>query len=255
MNRRSFVRNASAFSAAPFLATSRSLGAQYGEFGDFKKRVALIGSGWYGKLDLLRLVQVAPIEVVGICDADSQMLNGAADLVASRQISKKRPPTFKSYQELLEREKPDIVLIDTPDHWHALPAMAAIAAGADLYLQKPVSVDIAEGQTILDAARKKGTVVQVGTQRRSTPHLQDAKKQVVDAGLLGEIGHAEVCCYYHMRSRMTPEKALAPVPEHLDWDLWTGPAPMRPYNKVAHPRGICAFICLIRCAGCWGWAR
>ncbi|MFT6596350.1 MAG: putative dehydrogenase, partial [Akkermansiaceae bacterium] len=190
MNRRSFVRSSAAFSAAPFIATSRSLGAQYGEFGDLKKRVALIGSGWYGKLDLLRLVQVAPIEVVGLCDADSKMLGGAADLVAARQLSKKRPPTFKYYQELLDQEKPDVVLIDTPDHWHALPALAAIEAGADLYLQKPVSADIAEGQAIFDAARKKGRVVQVGTQRRSTPHLQDAKKQVIDAGLLGDVGHA-----------------------------------------------------------------
>jgi len=145
MNRRSFVRSSAAFSAAPFIATSRSLGAQYGEFGDLKKRVALIGSGWYGKLDLLRLVQVAPIEVVGLCDADSKMLVGAADLVAARQLSKKRPPTFKYYQELLDQEKPDVVLIDTPDHWHALPALAAIEAGADLYLQKPISADIAEG--------------------------------------------------------------------------------------------------------------
>ncbi len=241
MTRRSFVRSSAAFTAAPFIASSRSLGANYGEFGDFKKRVALIGSGWYGKLDLLRLVQVAPIEVVGLCDADSKMLGAAADLVATRQLSKKRPPTFKSYQELLDQEKPDIVLIDTPDHWHALPAMAAIESGADLYLQKPVSVDIAEGQAILDAARKKGSVVQVGTQRRSTPHLQDAKKQVVDAGLLGDIGHAEICCYYHMRTRTPLEKALAPVPEHLDWDLWTGPAPMRPYNTVAHPRGWRSF--------------
>ncbi|MDA7881500.1 Gfo/Idh/MocA family oxidoreductase [Akkermansiaceae bacterium] len=239
MDRRSFLRTTVA--ASPFLATSRSLGAKYGQYGDFKKRVALIGSGWYGKIDLLRLIQVAPVDVVGLCDVDSRMLSEAADLVATRQLSKKRPPTFANYQELLEKQKPDIVLIDTPDHWHALPAIDAINAGADLYLQKPISVDIAEGQAILDAARAKGRVVQVGTQRRSTPHLMDAKKQVVDAGLLGKVAHAEICCYYHMRSRTPAEKALAPVPDHLDWEAWTGPAPMRPFNKVAHPRGWRAF--------------
>lgn len=69
----------------------------------------------------------------------------------------------------------------------------------------------------------------------------DAKKQVVDSGLLGKVGRAEICCYYHMRSRKTPEQALAPVPDYLDWDLWTGPAPMRPFNSVAHPRGWRAF--------------
>lgn len=241
MNRRSFTRNAAAFATVPFLSTSRSLGAGYGEYGDFKKRVALIGSGWYGKVDLLRLIQVAPVDVVGLCDADSLMLSEAADLVATRQLSKKKPPTFKDYEKMLDQQKPDIVLIDTPDHWHALPAIAAMNAGADLYLQKPISVDIAEGQSILDTARSTKRVVQVGTQRRSTPHLMDAKKQVVDAGLLGEVAHAEICCYYHMRSRKTPEQALAPVPGNLDWDLWTGPAPMRPFNSVAHPRGWRAF--------------
>lgn len=241
MKRRSFLSGSAAFAGAPFLMTSKSHGADYGEFGDFKKRVALIGSGWYGKIDLLRLIQVAPVEVVGLCDVDSKMLSGASEIIASRQANGNRPPTFKNYQELLDQEKPDLVLIDTPDHWHALPAIAAIKSGADLYLQKPVSVDIAEGQAIFGAARKKGSVIQVGTQRRSTPHLKDAKERVVDAGLLGEVGHAEVCCYYHMRSRKTPEKALAPIPDNLDWDLWTGPAPMRPFNTVAHPRGWRAF--------------
>lgn len=241
MKRRSFAFQSAAYAALPFLSTSRSLGAKYGEFGDFKKRVALIGSGWYGKIDLLRLIQVAPVEVVGLCDPDSKLLSGAADLVAQRQLSKKKPATFKNYQELLDKEKPDVVLIDTPDHWHALPAVAAMKAGADLYLQKPISVDVAEGQAILDTARNEKRVVQVGTQRRSTPHLMDAKKQVVDSGLLGKVGRAEICCYYHMRSRKTPEQALAPVPDYLDWDLWTGPAPMRPFNSVAHPRGWRAF--------------
>lgn len=241
MNRRSFTRTAAAFASAPFLVTSRSLGANYGEFGDLKKRVALIGSGWYGKIDLLRLIQVAPVDVVGLCDADSRMLGEAADLVATRQLSKKKPPTFKNYQDLLDQQKPDLVLIATPDHWHALPALAAMKAGADLYLQKPISADIAEGQAIYDFARKKKRVVQVGTQRRSTPHLIDAKEQVVDAGLLGKVGHAEICCYYHMRTRTTPGEAIAEVPANLDWDLWTGPAPMRDFNSVVHPRGWRSF--------------
>lgn len=241
MNRRTFLRSGAACAAAPFLVTSRSWGASYGDFGDYKKRVALIGTGWYGKVDLLRLIQVAPVEVVGLCDVDSRMRSEAADLVATRQLSGKRPPVFKHYQELLDQQKPELVLIATPDHWHALPALAAMAAGADLYLQKPVSVDVREGKAILDAARKGGRVVQVGTQRRSTPHLMDAKKQVVDAGLLGHVAHAEICCYYPMRNGTPPEQAVARVPENLDWDLWTGPAPLRDYNKIVHPRGWRAF--------------
>ena len=76
MKRRSFLSGSASFAGAPFLMTSKSHGADYGEFGDFKKRVALIGSGWYGKIDLLRLIQVAPVEVVGLCDVDSKMLSG-----------------------------------------------------------------------------------------------------------------------------------------------------------------------------------
>src|SRR5215471_17017757 len=88
-------------------------------------RVALIGCGWYGKTDLLHLIQVAPVEVVGLCDVDSRMLEAAADLVSQRQASKMKPKTFANYRKLLSSEKPDIVLIGTPDHWHCLPMVAA----------------------------------------------------------------------------------------------------------------------------------
>ena len=139
------------------------------EFQETKPRVGLIGTGWYGKCDLFRLMQVAPIEVVALCDVDKRMLSDAADQVAARQSSKKRPATFADYRQLLKAEKPDIVIVGTPDHWHALQAIAAMDAGADVYCQKPISVDIAEGQAMLAAARKHQRVVQIGTQRRSTP--------------------------------------------------------------------------------------
>src|SRR3954464_13451606 len=83
-------------------------------------RVALIGCGWYGKTDLFHLIQVAPVEVVALCDVDSQMLEEAADLVSQRQASKKKPKTFANYRKLLSSEKPEVVLIATPDHWHCL---------------------------------------------------------------------------------------------------------------------------------------
>ena len=95
-----------------------------------RKRVGLIGSGWYGKSDLLRLIQVAPVEVVSLCDVDKQMLAEAAELVATRQVSKKTPRTYSDYREMLKEKDLDIVLIATPDHWHALPMIAAVEAGA-----------------------------------------------------------------------------------------------------------------------------
>ena len=115
--RRSFLKLGAAALAAPFIPRF-SYGA---DFSDMNLRVGLIGSGWYGKCDLLRLIQVAPVDVVGLCDVDSQMLSGAADIVAQRQLSKKRPAVFGDYRKMLDAEKFDVVLVDTPDHWHALP--------------------------------------------------------------------------------------------------------------------------------------
>ena len=118
--------------------------------------------------------------------------------------------------------------------------IAAVEAGADVYVQKPTGVDVLESKAMLDAARKTGRIVQVGTQRRSTPHLIEAKQRVVEAGLLGEVAHAEVCCYYHMRSRANPPDTKPPA--NLDYEMWTGPAPMRPYNQLVHPRSWRAFM-------------
>jgi predicted dehydrogenase len=203
------------------------------------KRVGLIGSGWYGKVDLLRLIQVAPVEVVSLCDVDRKMLDEAAEIVAGRQASKKKPRTYHDYRKMLAEKDLEIVLIATPDHWHALPMIAACEAGADIYVQKPISVDVREGQAMLAAARKHNRVVQVGTQRRSTPHLIEARDRFINEGKLGKIGHIETYCYYHMRGQDNPPDTAPP--EYLDWDFWTGPAPMRPYNAMAHPRGWRAF--------------
>src|SRR5262245_3634134 len=207
---------------------------------DKPKRVGLIGTGWYGKCDLLRLIQVAPVEVVSLCDVDKKMVADAAEIVASRQQSKKKPRTFGDYREMLKEKDLDIVLIAAPDHWHALPMIAAAQAGLDIFVQKPISVDVIEGQAMVAAARKYGRVVQVGTQRRSTPHLIEARDRVIKEGKLGKIGLVEVYCYYHMRARENPPDTEPP--DNLDYEMWTGPAPKRPYNALVHPRRWRAFM-------------
>src|SRR5881396_916645 len=236
MNRRQFLKLGSAaavaLSAASYVPTTFAV--------EKSKRVGLIGTGWYGKADLLRLIQVAPVEVVSLCDVDKHMLADAADMVAARQASKKRPRTYGDYRQMLKEKDLDIVLIATPDHWHALAMIAAVEAGADLYVQKPISVDVVEGQAMLAAARKHNRVVQVGTQRRSTPHLIEARDTIIKEGKLGKIGLVEIYCYYHMRARENPPDTTPP--DYLDYDLWTGPAPMRPYNKLVHPRSWRAFM-------------
>ncbi len=229
INRRRFLQTASGTLAA---STLGSFGADI--VNQKPRRAGLIGAGWYGKSDLWRLAQVAPIEIVALCDPDKHMLAGAVEIAKQRQKSGKAPATYSDHQKMLKEQQMDIVLIGSPDHWHALQAIDAIKAGADVYLQKPISVDVLEGEAILAAARKQDRVVQIGTQRKSTPHLIDAKKQIVEAGLLGKIGHVDLCCYYHMRANGNPP--VEPVPDSLDYEMWTGPAPLRPYDGSPHKR-------------------
>ncbi|MBI1913403.1 MAG: Gfo/Idh/MocA family oxidoreductase [Planctomycetes bacterium] len=233
MNRRDFLHAGAA-------GVALSAAAHAAEFADQNPRVGLIGCGWYGKCDLLRLIQVAPVEVVSLCDVDKKMLAEAADIVASRQKSGKKPRTFADYRKMLDEKDLDLVLIATPDHWHALPMIAACEAGLDVFVQKPISVDVVEGKAMVAAARKHKRVVQVGTQRRSTPHLVEARDTILKEGKLGTIGLVEIYCYYHMRARENPPDTKPP--ENLDYEMWTGPAPLRPYNKLVHPRGWRAFM-------------
>jgi predicted dehydrogenase len=197
-------------------------------------RVGLIGAGWYGKSDLFRLMQVVPCDVVALCDVDRNMLNAAIKLVAARSKSGKSPKGYGDYQKMLAENQFDIILIGTPDHWHALQMIDSVKAGAHVYVQKPISVDVMEGEAMVAAARKYNRVVQVGTQRKSTPHLIDAKKNIVDRGLLGKISHVDMCCYFHMRANGNPP--VQPVPDFFDYEMWTGPAPLRPYDGLPHTR-------------------
>ena len=234
MHRRHFIKTTAAALAAS------SLPAYAEQLADKPKRVGLIGTGWYGKTDLFRLIQVAPVEVVSLCDVDKRLLEDAAAQVATRQVSKKTPRTYTDYREMLKQRDLDIAIIVTPDHWHALPMIEAVKAGADVYVQKPISVDVVEGQAMLAAARKYKRVVQVGMQRRSTPHLVNARDRIVREGKLGTIGLVEIYCYYHMRARQNPPDTQPP--DYLDYEMWTGPAPMRPYNELVHPRRWRAFM-------------
>ncbi|MFC4872615.1 Gfo/Idh/MocA family oxidoreductase [Negadavirga shengliensis] len=230
INRRNFLKGSTA------LLALTSFGASgFPLFQPAKSyRVGLIGAGWYGKSDLFRLIQVAPVEVIALCDPDQHMLKEAAELVSQRQQSGKTPKLYNDYRELLAENELDIVLIGSPDHWHALQAIDAVKAGAHVYVQKPISVDVLEGEAMVAAARKYNKVVQVGTQRKSTPHLIEAKKKFVDSGMLGKISHVDMCCYFHMRANGNPD--VEPVPAFFDYDMWTGPAPLLPYTGLPHKR-------------------
>jgi predicted dehydrogenase len=149
INRRRFLQGATASLALSTLG-ARGMDVIYQAK---TLRVALIGTGWYGKSDLFRLIQVAPVEVIALCDVDKNQLAAAAKLVSQRQKSGKTPKLYGDYRKLLSENELDIVLIGTPDHWHSMQMIDAVKAGAHVYVQKPISVDVMEGEAMVAAAR------------------------------------------------------------------------------------------------------
>src|SRR5512133_3743641 len=214
MNRRSFLKTTGAGTLALAAAANTSL---FAADDDKPLRVALIGCGWYGKTDLFHLIQVAPVEVVGLCDVDSKMVQSAADMVAKRQRSKKRPPVFGDYRKLLADQRPEVVLIGTPDHWHCLPMIDACKAGADIYVQKPISYDVVEGQAMVAAARKYKRTIQVGLERRSSPHILEARDRYIKSGKLGKIASVDIHSYYGGGGGFPAPTA---PPPNLDWETY-----------------------------------
>ncbi len=205
-------------------------------------RVGVIGSGWMGRCDVLALMQVAPVEVVALCDVDRLMLNDFVPRVMNFPDSvvrpTKAPALYSDYRAMLAAHHFDIVIVATPDHWHALPAIAAMKAGAHVYLEKPITVDVAEGKALVTAARHFNRVVQVGTQRRaSPPHIEACK--LVREGRLGKVGLVEIQGFYHQRKAL-----FAPVstpPKTIDWNTYCGPAPLVSYRSDIHPVSWRAF--------------
>lgn len=200
-------------------------------------RVGVIGSGWMGRCNILALMQVAPVEVVALCDVDKKMLADLSTRIMAFPDSKvhqtRAPVQYGDYRTMLAKHKFDIIIVATPDHWHTLPALAAMKAGAHIYLEKPITVDVAEGQALVAAARKFNRVVQVGTQRRASPPHIEARDRVVREGKLGKVGMVEFYGYYHQR--IPHFGAVTTPPSTLDWNTYCGPAPLVPYRPDIHP--------------------
>lgn len=232
MNRRNFIKSSAAaslaYSALPlYSAVNRSQTA----------RLAIIGSGWWGMNILREAIAAQGVKVVGMCDVDKNTLTAAVAEV--NKLNGDTPKRYTDYREMLQQEKPQIVIVATPDHWHALPAIAAMEQGADVYLEKPIGHTIYEGLAILRTARRLGRIVQVGTHRRMSPHNVSGM-EFLRSGKVGKI--SMVRCFVNYGggagSMMPDEEA----PEGLDWDMWCGPAPLTPYNKKIHPKGFRQFM-------------
>jgi predicted dehydrogenase len=210
------------------------LGAQRAK----RYRTALIGSGWWG-MNILTCgaIESGECEVVALCDVDENQLNAAMKKV--QELTRDQPRRYKDYRELLAREKPEIVIVATPDHWHALPTIAALEAGAHVYVEKPISHTILEGRAMVKAARAANRVVQVGLHRRVSPHNVSGMK-FLRSGKLGRIGM--VRAFVHSAGGPGQPTPDSDPPPGLDWDFWCGPAPKRPFNKAIHPRGFRQFL-------------
>lgn len=165
ISRRSFLRTTAAVAAGATIAAP----AVHAQSRPGKKhRTALIGSGWWGKVITEMAMADGSVDVVAVCDVDQQMIDEAVKLVEDKAGN--TPKQYKDYRELLEKEKPEICIVATPDHWHPLICIAACHAGAHVYVEKPVGHTILEGRAMVRAARETDRVVQVGTHRRVTPH-------------------------------------------------------------------------------------
>ncbi len=185
--------------------------------------MGLIGCGWYGMVDVKAALKVGGVEFIAVCDVDDQHLRDSAQQIEALQGT--RPAAFKDYRELLAVEELQAVIIATPPQWHALPFLAALDRGLDIYQEKPLAYDIREGQAMVAAAEKSKQIVQVGFQRRQSQAIRDAR-DYVQQGQLGRVLQAEVQINYTAEMRDT---TIQDPPASLDWDLWCGPAPKLPY--------------------------
>lgn len=231
LNRRGFLATTTAAGLA--WAAPAVLGADKGR----KYKTALFGTGWWGMNLVNEAIDAGQSDVVAMCDVDRNQLDPAVASIEKK--TGRAPKKYDDYRELLEKEKPEIAIVATPDHWHPLVSVAACRAGAHVYVEKPIGHTIREGRAMVQAARAADRVVQVGTHRRISPH-NISGMEFLRSGKAGKIGMIRAFVHYGGGPE-TPQANEEP-PKGLDWDFWCGPAPVRPFNRKIHPRGFRGFL-------------
>ncbi len=229
ISRRGFLGQTLAGAGVCGVAARPLAGVATGVLGANEKiRVALVGSGGMGRGDMRTFLKFKHVDCPVVCDVDDAMIaKGMADVEKARG---KRPESVKDFRRVMDRKDIDAVLVGTPDHWHALPTIHACQAGKDVYVEKPLATSIVEGRAMLEAARKHDRVVQMGTQWRSGKHYADAI-EFVRSGKLGKVRQIRCWAYLNWAGDAGTTKD-APVPEGVDYDMWLGPAPKRPFNPA-----------------------
>jgi predicted dehydrogenase len=227
INRRQFLaRSTLAVAAASVPAPFRYVSAAHKPAGANERvGIALIGAGGRGRDHLPSLLALKDVEVTAICEVDDNAAARAVKIVEDK--TGRKPRLFRDVRELLESHSVDAVSIATPNHWHSLAAIWAVQAGKDAYVEKPISHNVWEGRRLIEAASKYNRVVTQGSQRRSWPSHLEAM-EFLHSGKLGKLKRVHGICYKGRGSIGT--KPDSPVPAGVDYDLWLGPAPVRPFN-------------------------
>jgi predicted dehydrogenase len=197
-----------------------------------KYKVALVGSGWWGMNILREAIKSGECQVVALCDVDQNQLKVANDEV--NKLCNDQPKQYLDYRELFKKEQLDIVINATPDHWHALTSIAAMQAGAHLFLEKPIGHTVNEGKAMLKTLVDTQRTCVVDFHRRYSAHNKSAY-EFFQSGKVGEI--KDISCFVNFNYGKGGLQEAKPMPNGLDWNAWCGPGELASYHQNIHPRG------------------
>ena len=239
VSRRGFLGRAAAWAAVPAIVPAGALGSDGAVAPSNRITLGFIGIGAMGQGHVRLCTQYPEVQIVALCDVDRWRRETAKAVVEEQYAARQAGGTYRGcrahndLREVIGRDDVDAVVVATGDRWHALATIMAAKAGKDVYTEKPCSLTIVEARAMIDTVRRYGRVFQGGLQQRSTPEFRKAC-ELVRAGAVGKVQIVYVTFPGTSGEVSLPAE---PVPEGLDWDLWLGPAPSRPYNKAFHPYG------------------
>jgi predicted dehydrogenase len=236
-SRRSFLKTVSVLSAAPFILPSSVWGAETKPSGRIV--MGFIGMGKQNTGLLGNFLNQKECQVVAVCDVDTTRRTAAQQRVNEFYTAKPESGSadckaYNDFRELIARDDIDAVCIATPDHWHAIPTIAALQSGKDVYCEKPLTHNIHEAVAVMKAVKKNKGVLQTGSMQRSSREFRVAC-ELVRNGAIGKISHVEVSVGPPGVPCDLAEEKMEPG---LDWNFWIGPGPLRPYNSILSPRGV-----------------
>jgi predicted dehydrogenase len=241
IHRRRFLKRAACVAAGaagiPYIVASSALGKAGNVAAGERITVGCVGIGPQGTAVMRNFLAQKDAQVVAVCDVKSQVLDAGRDLV-NKHYQGTGCAAYKDFRQLLARDEIDVVLVATPDHWHVLAALAAVRAGKDVYLEKPMGLSLAQDQALRTAVHRHGRVFQFGTQQRSSRDFRFA----CELALNGRIGKLHTINVWSPGSSQGGDPMPVPVPEWLDYEMWLGPAPYTPYTKDRCSNSLWWFI-------------